>query len=112
MPPLHGQAIVTEILTSPNLRKMWEEEASRMRERMGKMRHAITAKLNDPRFSFLDKQKGMFSMLGLSSEQIDHLKSEYAIFMPANSRINVAGLNEGNLEYVSKALLGVLNETK
>jgi aspartate aminotransferase len=59
-------------------------------------------------FSFMYRQNGMFSYSGLSKEQVDHLRSEYAIYMPGSGRINVAGLSPKNMDYVVEAIVSVL----
>ena len=42
--------------------------------------------------------------LGMSSEMCDELTSKYSIFLTRDGRISLAGLNEGNIEYVAKAI--------
>ena len=58
-------------------------------------------------FSFITAQKGMFTYLGISKEQVTRLRNEYAIYMADSSRINVAGLNTHCLDYVADALKAV-----
>ena len=59
-------------------------------------------------FAFIARQRGMFSMLGLSKEQVEALRREHAIYMVGSSRINVAGLTESNLPRFCEALAGVM----
>ena len=59
-------------------------------------------------FSFLTRQHGMFSLTGLAAEQVERLREEYAIYVVANGRINVAGLNQPDVDYVAGALATVL----
>jgi aspartate/tyrosine/aromatic aminotransferase len=54
------------------------------------------------------KQNGMFSYSGLSKAAVDRLREEFAIYMPTNGRLNVAGLSPKNLDYVVEAILAVL----
>lgn len=111
-PPTHGGAIVTEILSTPALRKLWEEELAEMRERIQKMRVAFVDKLKalgvKQDFSFVKKQCGMFSYSGLTSAQVDRLREEHGIYAVGSGRICIAALNSGNIDRVAKAVASVL----
>lgn len=110
-PPLQGARIVSTILKSHELTLDWKGELKNMCERIKEMRKALVAALlvrgHDRNFDFILKQNGLFSFIGLSKEQVDRLRSEYAIYMPSNGRINLAGLNTQNIEYFVQALLSV-----
>jgi aromatic-amino-acid transaminase len=43
----------------------------------------------------------MFSLLPLSPEQVDALRSKYSIYVAADGRINVCGISDGNVKYVA-----------
>lgn len=107
-PPLHGMRLVKTILNSPSLRQEWVNEMRAVVDRIAEMRRALAAALqsgqNRRDFSFLLNQKGMFSFCGLKQDEVTTLRQEYAIYMPGNGRINVAGLNLKNLEYVVNAI--------
>ncbi|MEN9759185.1 MAG: hypothetical protein RL676_334 [Pseudomonadota bacterium] len=111
-PPTHGGAIVTDVLTTPELRAMWEEELSEMRERIRQMRVAFVDKLKalnvKQDFSFVARQRGMFSYSGLNPQQVDRLREEFAIYAIGSGRICVAALNTGNIDRVVKAVAAVL----
>lgn len=110
MPPLYGARLVTAILDSPSLRKKWVQEVNMMRKRIEQMRQALVeglGGLNGP-FSFLAQQKGLFSFCGLTPKQVHYLFKEHAILMPSNGRINVAGLNAKNIDYVIHCLRPLL----
>ncbi len=110
-PPLHGARIVTTILQSPSLKAEWHQELGMMRERIINMRKSLVAGLVSQKkgkdFSLLKDQKGIFSYSGLNPEQVSQLQKEYGIYMASDGRINVAGLNQHNLEYVVNAILAV-----
>jgi aspartate/tyrosine/aromatic aminotransferase len=112
-PPAHGARIVAEILQDAELKKEWLHELNAMRARIEEIRSAfvegLTAK-NGYDFAFIKNQKGMFSYTCLTSEQVQKLKEEYALYMPADGRINVAGLNFQNLDYVVDALSYVVKK--
>jgi len=107
-PPLHGARIVSAILSDNSLKKDWIDELDNMRIRIEEMRHAFEAGLLTKRsttdFSFIKKQKGLFSFCGLKEDQVKKLREEFAIYMPDNGRINVAGLNMHNMDYVINAI--------
>ncbi len=111
-PPLHGARIIAAVLASDTLRQEWEVELAAMRERISGMRKALAEGLNaggsSVDFSFMYRQNGMFSYSGLSKAAVDQLREEYAIYMPTNGRLNVAGLSPKNLDYVVEAILVVL----
>lgn len=111
-PPLHGMRVVKAILSTPSLYKGWEEELADMRLRLHEMRLTLKSGLDvaypKKDWSFLLKQKGFFSYLGISKEQVGRLNKEFAIYMPASGRINVAGLNGHNMDYLIHAIASVL----
>lgn len=51
----------------------------------------------------------MFSFTGLSVEQSTAMVEKHHIYMTKNGRISIAGLNEGNVEYVARAIEDVVN---
>ena len=95
-PPRHGAATVSAILNDPTLRQEWIAEVNAMRSRISKMRtmfiEGMKATNVDQDFSFLSRQKGMFSYSGLNSMQADWLKNERGIYIVGTGRINVAGM--------------------
>jgi len=102
MPPAHGAALVEIILQDEALNLAWIEELTVMRERINRLRDVLAARLSDAvaqDFSFIRRQRGMFSFLGITPAQVQQLKGECGIYMVDSSRINVAGLNDGNLDY-------------
>jgi len=109
MPPDHGAAIVAEILTTPALTQAWQDELNRMRNRMLQLRQQLVSSLRDAsqsqRFDYLLAHKGMFSVTGLSDVQIAQLREEFAIYVVAGGRINIAGLQEAKIPYLTDALL-------
>jgi aromatic-amino-acid transaminase len=111
-PPTHGGAIVAAVLSSPELRKQWEEELAGMRDRIRAMRtglvEALKARGVAQDFSFVIQQRGMFSYTGLSAAQVERLKNEYGIYAVSTGRICLAALNTKNIGYVADAIAAVL----
>ena len=111
-PPTHGGELVARILSTPELRTLWEKEVGGMRDRIKEMRKALVDKIKERApnrdFSFIMKQRGMFSYSGLTKEQVGRLRSEYSIYAVDSGRICVAALNRKNIDYVADAISRVL----
>ena len=107
-PPTHGAQIVATVLTTPALRAMWEEELAGMRVRIKEMRQLLQERLVasgvKQDFSFVTRQKGMFSYTGLAKPQMERLRNEFGIYGVDSGRICVAALNKGNIDAVVKAI--------
>ncbi|MEA9740229.1 amino acid aminotransferase [Xanthomonas campestris pv. raphani] len=109
-PSTHGAALVAGVLTSPELRDVWEQELTEMRERIHALRAGLVAKLaalGAPEFEFIQRQAGMFSYSGLTKSQVDRLRDEFAIYAVGTGRICVAALSQRNLDYVAQAVATV-----
>jgi aromatic-amino-acid transaminase len=111
-PPTHGASLVTTVLGNPALRAQWEGELAGMRERIRAMRDRLVDGLAQRKvpadFSFVRRQRGMFSYSGLTAAQVDRLREQYAIYAVATGRICVAALNSGNLDTVCDAIAAIL----
>jgi aspartate aminotransferase len=116
MPPAHGASIVETILTSTELTSQWHSELTIMRDRINDLRVLIATKMQaagiDRDFSFIPTEKGMFSFLGISPEQVEQLKNEYSIYIVSSSRINIAGFNNNNVDYFVDSLKSLLAKSK
>lgn len=97
MPPDHGAATCRIILATPQLRSDWETELGAMRERINLLRQAVASAL--PKLSMIAEQRGLFSLLPVSTETVRKLREESAIYMAADGRINIAGLSRENLPH-------------
>jgi len=115
MPPDHGAAIVHEILANEDLRAMWAEEVAAMRARIQGLRREAVEQLKrtcpQRDFGFIERQRGMFSYLGVDVEQVRELRTRHHVYMTDDSRINIAGLHRENLEYFAKAVAMALTGT-
>ena len=112
MPPDHGAAIVGYIFGNEELRAQWTAELAEMRTRLNSLRRLLVEKLAARKtpidFSFIAKERGMFSFLGITKEQVIRLREEFHVYMVESSRINVAGINHGNVERVADSIAAVL----
>ena len=50
----------------------------------------------------------MFSFLGVNVDQVQSLVNDHSIYLVNSSRINVAGINDSNIEYLANSLAAVL----
>jgi len=111
-PPTHGGQTVATVLTTPELRVLWESELDGMRNRIKVMRQALVDKVRGLRadfdLSFVIQQRGMFSYSGLSPEQVGRLRSEFSVYAIDSGRICVAALNTRNIDYVAQAIARVI----
>ncbi len=108
-PPVHGGKVVATVLTTPELRQLWEDELAGMRVRIKEMREAFVVKLaaKGHDFAFVRDQIGMFSYSGLSKAQVEQLRAE-SIYAVDTGRICVAALNKRNIDIVIDAIAKVL----
>ena len=90
----------------------WREEVATMRDRINGLRKVMSEKIAasdiEKDFSFLQRQSGMFSFLGLSVDQVRRLREELSIYTVDSARINVASFNDSNIDYFVEALQQVL----
>ncbi|MCI2284757.1 aspartate/tyrosine/aromatic aminotransferase [Colwellia sp. MSW7] len=112
MPPAHGAAIVETILDSAELTTQWHGELKEMRDRINGMRQLLVDQLvangvtRD--FSFITKQNGMFSFLGIDQTQVQRLQGEFGIYIVGSSRISLAGISPDNVDYLTQSIAKVL----
>lgn len=111
-PPDHGARIVATVLADDGLRADWMEELEEMRQSMLGLRQQLADELrqrtNSDRFDFLTRHRGMFSRVGLTPDQVTKLKTEHAVYMVGDSRINIAGLNSESIPRLAQAIASVL----
>jgi aspartate aminotransferase len=112
LPPAHGAAMVEIVLSDPALKEEWLNELTEMRERINVLRSLLVTKLKEVGierdFSFIEREKGMFSFLGLSPEQVETLINDYSIYLVKSSRINVAGISNSNIDYLTQSIAKVI----
>lgn len=110
-PPAYGAFIVSHLLQEPALKNLWKKDLEMMRHRLKEMRKNLIEKLASKskknHFGFLSQHKGMFSFLDLDPVVTKKMIDEFAIYMIGSGRINVAGLNEKNIERLVDSLVRV-----
>lgn len=107
-PPDHGARIVSTILQSESLTQDWKSELEQVRLGMLTLREQLATKLRERtgsnRFDFVARHRGMFSRLGITTEQVDLLREKHGIYMTADSRVNIAGLNQQTVPVLAAAV--------
>jgi aromatic-amino-acid transaminase len=111
-PPTHGGQVVATVLAAPELRALWEQEVGQMRERIKAMRKLLVEKIHarvpGADFSFVTRQRGMFSYSGLTRAQVVRMREEFAVYAIESGRICVAALNTKNVDYSADAIAKVI----
>jgi aspartate/tyrosine/aromatic aminotransferase len=119
-PPAHGALVVERILSDADLTEQWLTELAQMRSRINGMRTSLRQALDDRGVilgdlnapdggnAFIEQQNGMFTMSGLTKEQVATLKAEHAIYIVGSGRINVAGITPSNLDKLCDAIAAVV----
>ncbi|SPO47563.1 probable aspartate aminotransferase, cytoplasmic [Moesziomyces antarcticus] len=116
-PPAFGARVVKMILTDPALFAQWQKDVQEMAGRIITMRESLfellTKKFQTPgNWDHILKQIGMFTFLGLNTNQCKRMLEEGHIYLTANSRISMAGLTTNNVEYVASWIDKVVRENK
>jgi len=108
-PPDHGGAAVRIVLEDAGLTAQWLDELDQMRERMRQMRARLAeaGKAGGVDLSPMGRQNGLFSIVGLTGEQVLAIREKHGVYMAGSSRINVAGLTSGNIDQFVAALADV-----
>eukprot|EP00516_Mucochytrium_quahogii_P008459 CAMPEP_0203758780 /NCGR_PEP_ID=MMETSP0098-20131031/11631_1 /ASSEMBLY_ACC=CAM_ASM_000208 /TAXON_ID=96639 /ORGANISM=" , Strain NY0313808BC1" /LENGTH=404 /DNA_ID=CAMNT_0050651375 /DNA_START=80 /DNA_END=1294 /DNA_ORIENTATION=- len=111
-PPRHGAAIAALILTDPVLLAEWKVELKGMTDRIQSMRQGLREaieKLETPGdWEFITSQIGMFAFTGLPKDKVEAMQKNHHIYMPMNGRISIAGVTDGNIPQIAKAIRSVL----
>ncbi|AKA39849.1 aspartate/tyrosine/aromatic aminotransferase [Yersinia ruckeri] len=111
-PPAHGASVVATILSNDELRAIWEQELTDMRQRIHRMRQLFVKTLQEKGakqdFSFIINQNGMFSFSGLTKDQVLRLRNEFGVYAVNSGRVNVAGMTLDNMAPLCEAIVAVL----
>ena len=99
------------VLNDADLRADWTAELADMRSRVNLLRRDLAAALQQEsqsdRYSFLAVQRGMFSRLGVTPDQVSALQRDHAVYMVGDGRMNVAGLAQADIPRLARAIVAV-----
>jgi aspartate aminotransferase len=59
-------------------------------------------------FGFVKTQKGMFSFLCITPEQVQAMRDQHSVYFVGSSRVNIAGISKSNVDTLAKALVSVI----
>lgn len=108
-PPDHGARLVTMILNDEALRNDWMTEVEDMRLSMLGLREQLARELQQrsgsDRFGFIAQHRGMFSRLGATPELVQKMRENFGIYLVADSRMNIAGLNTQTVPILAEAIV-------
>lgn len=111
-PPLEGARIVSEVINTDILNKMWYEEIKIMSNRIRDMRYQLKQELENcgsiKDWSHITKQIGMFCYTGLTEEQVNKLINDHHIYLTSDGRISMAGVTPQNVAYIARAIHKVI----
>ncbi|THU86432.1 PLP-dependent transferase [Dendrothele bispora CBS 962.96] len=108
-PPTYGARIVNLILNDAGLFEEWKRDIATMAGRIIDMRKqlykVLTEELKTPgNWDHIVNQIGMFSFTGITPQQSQALVEKAHVYMTANGRISMTGLNRKNLGYFAESL--------
>jgi aspartate/tyrosine/aromatic aminotransferase len=108
-PPCRGAYIMQKILSDLELKASWKAELKAVSQRIVDIRAALElelTKIGAPGdWSFITKQKGMFSYTGFTPTQCDVMTNKWHCYIPRNGRISMSGVNSHNVNYVARAIM-------
>ncbi|MDY6944076.1 MAG: amino acid aminotransferase [Pseudomonadota bacterium] len=115
MPPDHGAAVVSMILGDAALASQWRQELAVIRDRIFRLRNAFSEALSlacpGQDFSWIVRQRGMFSVLNLAPQSVTRLRERQHIYMTGDGRVNISGLRESGIDYVARSVADELRES-
>lgn len=111
-PAIHGALIVREVLSSPELKRMWEEEVRLMSSRIKCVRKVLVDEAHRQAcgaiFRNVYSGAGLFSLLPVRKEDVGVLREVFCIYMLDSGRINLSGVNDDNVGYVVSSIKSLL----
>lgn len=106
--PAFGARVATIVQQDPELKKIWAEDVLAVTERLRGVRQQVLdkfVKLQTPgNWEPVVKQNGLFWFTGLTPLQVQKLTDEHHIYATLNGRVNVAGLNNSNIDAFCQAV--------
>lgn len=116
-PPAFGAKVAAMVLSDKNLRRQWEAELAEMVMRVESTRQELVRRFkeqfhNDCSWSFLADQRGMFAYLNLKTEEVNHLRLKYHIYLSGKGRLSLASLPMDKIDYFVDAVFKSLSREK
>lgn len=112
--PAFGARVATIVQLDEQLKKVWTEDVLAVTERLRGVRQLVLNKLTKMQtpgnWEHVVKQNGLFWFSGLTSLQVQKLIEEHHVYGTLNGRVNVAGLNNSNIDAFCKAVDAVVRK--
>lgn len=106
--PAFGARVSTIVQSDDNLKEIWRQDVLAATNRLRDIREQILKRFEEMKtpgkWKHIVQQKGLFWYSGMSALQVRKLIEEYHIYGPLTGRVNIAGLNKGNIEYYCNAV--------
>ncbi|KAI5965723.1 AAT22 [Candida pseudojiufengensis] len=107
--PAYGSRLANIIFENYELRRQWEKEIENCYNRLNNIRNEIynklTHELKTPgNWKYIKDQNGLFWYSGFNEKQVSQLIRDYHIYVTDIGRINLAGLNDNNIEYFCNSI--------
>jgi len=100
-PPLHGAAIVAEVLNDAELTALWEADLAGFRQRIATSRRQLQRELRARgaahNLEYLTREGGIFTRLDLPPEAVERLRLEHALYLGAGGSCNVTAVPDASL---------------
>lgn len=113
-PPLYGARLVATVLNDASLAAQWRADVKGMADRIigarAQLVEALESAGSNRDWSHIVNQIGMFSYTGLTKPQVERMRDEHGVFMTADGRVSMAGVNATNVEYLGQAMHEVTKE--
>lgn len=99
-PPSFGTLIFNKVIDTHY--NEWEKECLYLVMEIKKNRELLDKKLKEKNIVWnnLVDGNGLFYLSPLNENQINELSEKHSIYMLKNGRINIAGLNNNNIDYI------------
>lgn len=106
--PAFGARVAAEIMNDEKLSQTWRKDVEDVVSRLKSIRNQIHSKLillqTPGNWDHVLKQTGLFWMTGLTQLQVENLMHNYHIYLTGIGRVNLAGINNSNLDYFCYAI--------
>lgn len=114
--PAFGARIAAALMNKPELKEEWDQDVAQITERLQNLRKSVLQKLTamdtPGNWDHVIKQNGLFWYTGLNEEQVERITKQEHVYMTFAGRVNIASLNESNIDQFCRSLDKVVRETK